>query len=121
MAIEFYTNNNYQRELNQNKKGDKMNATVDFSVLGLLPKMAEEIANMQNKISSLEQQLKPKYDLSKRAGVKAFLDISDGTLNNMIKDGRFKQNIHYKKQINGKKIMITFVEDGILSYKKGLE
>ena len=47
--------------------------------------------------------------------------MSDGTLNNMLKDGRFKQNIHYTKQINGKKVMITFVEDGILAYKEGLK
>ena len=94
---------------------------VDFSVLKLLPTIYKQIETMQNKIFNLEQQLTPKYDLTKRAGVKAFLNISDGTLNNMLKDGRFKQNIHYTKQINGKKVMITFVEDGILAYKEGLK
>lgn len=94
---------------------------IDFNVLNLIPRIYEQMEKMQNKILDLEQQLNPKYDLTKRAGVKAFLNISDGTLINMMKDGRFKQNIHYTKQINGNKVMITFVEDGILAYKKGLE
>ncbi|MDY0194275.1 MAG: hypothetical protein RBR93_12240 [Aliarcobacter butzleri] len=96
-------------------------SAVDFDVLNLIPKMFEKMEEMQSEITELRQHLKPKYDLTKRAGVKAFLDISDGTLNNMMKDGRFKENIHYTKQIKGKKIMISFVENGILAYKKGLK
>ena len=95
--------------------------TVDFSVLGLLPNIAKQMETMQNEILELKVRLSPKYDLTKRAGVKAFLNISDGTLNNMIKDGRLKNNTHYTKHINGKKVMISFVEDGILAYKKGLK
>lgn len=99
-----------------------MSNSVDFTVLDLLPKIAEQMETMQNKISKLEEQLNPKYDLTKRADVKAFLNIdSDLTISNMIKDGRFKENIHYTKEIKGKAIRITFVEDGILAYKKGLE
>ncbi|MCT7549852.1 hypothetical protein N5U04_11100 [Aliarcobacter butzleri] len=96
-------------------------SAVNFDVLDLLPKMFEKMEEMQTELTELRQQLKPKFDLTKRAGVKAFLDISDGTLNNMMKDGRFKENIHYTKQIKGKKIMISFVENGILAYKKGLK
>ncbi|MCT7911690.1 hypothetical protein N5912_07600 [Arcobacter lacus] len=96
-------------------------SAVNFDVLDLLPKMFEKMEEMQTEITELRQHLKPKFDLTKRAGVKAFLDISDGTLNNMMKDGRFKENIHYTKQIKGKKIMISFVENGILAYKKGLK
>jgi hypothetical protein len=44
--------------------------------------------------------------------------FQDSIVNNIIKDGRFKQNFHYKKEIKGKTIKITFVEDGILAYKK---
>ena len=29
-----------------------------------------------------------------------------------------RKNFHYKKEIKGKTIKITFVEDGILAYKK---
>lgn len=96
-------------------------SAVNFDVLDLLPKMFEKMEEMQTELTELRQHLKPKFDLTKRAGVKAFLDISDGTLNNMMKDGRFKENIHYTKQIKGKKIMISFVENGILAYKKGLK
>ena len=95
--------------------------TVDFSVLSLLPQIAESLEQLKKENEELKQHFNPKYDLTKRAGVKAFLNISDGTLINMMKDGRFKQNIHYTKQINGNKVMITFVEDGFLAYKKGLE
>ena len=93
-------------------------SAVDFEVLKLIPKMLEEMQDLKKEVTELKQHIKPEYDLTKRAGVKAFLNISDGTLNNMIKDGRFKQNFHYKKEIKGKTIKITFVEDGILAYKK---
>ena len=92
--------------------------TVDFSVLSLIPKIAESIEQLKKENEELKQHFNPKYDLTKRAGVKAFLNISDGTLNNMIKDGRFKKNFHYRKEIKGKTIKIIFVEDGILAYKK---
>ena len=93
-------------------------STVDFEVLKLIPKMMEEMQCLKQEVTELKQHIKPKYDLTKRAGVKAFLNISDGTLNNMIKDGRFKKNFHYRKEIKGKTIKIIFVEDGILAYKK---
>lgn len=96
--------------------------TVDFSVLSLLPQIVESIEHLKKENEKLTQYFNPKYDLTKRAGVKAFLNISsDLTISNMIKDGRFKENIHYIKEIKGKAIKITFVEDGILTYKKGLE
>lgn len=99
-----------------------MSATIDFSVLELLPKMAKQMEEMQKEIIELKQHIKPKYDLTKRDDVKKFLNnITDTTLCNMMKDGRLKENIHYKKEIKGKRIMITFVEDGILAYKKGLK
>jgi len=96
-------------------------SAVDFDVLKLIPKMLEEMKDLKKEVTELKQHIKPEYDLTKRAGVMAFLNISDGTLNNMIKDGRFKKNFHYRKEIKGKTIKITFVEDGILAYKKGLE
>ena len=99
-------------------KGKNKMSAVDFSVLQLIPKLLEQMQELQNEVTELKQNLAPKYDLTKRAGVKAFLNISDGTLNNMIKDGRFKKSFHYRKEIKGKTIKITFVEDGILAYKK---
>lgn len=94
---------------------------LDFSSLELIPQLLKEIKYLNEQVEIIKQNVVPKYNLTKRAGVKSFLDISDGTLNNLIKDGRFKQNIHYTKQIKGKKIMISFIEDGILAYKKGLK
>jgi len=38
-----------------------------------------------------------------------------------MKDCRFKENIHFVKEIKWKKIKITFVEDGILAFKKQKE
>ena len=97
-------------------------SAVDFEVLKLIPKMLEEMQDLKKEVAVLRQHIKPKYDLTKRDDVKKFLNnITDTTLCNMMKDGRLKENIHYKKEIKGKRIMITFVEDGILAYKKGLE
>jgi len=94
------------------------NAVVNFSNLDLIPKLMEEMHSLKDKVSNLEQYHKITYDLSKRKGVREFLNISDATLNNYMKDGRFKENIHFTKEIKGKKIKITFVEDGILAFKK---
>lgn len=94
---------------------------LDFSSLELIPKLLEKITNLENEIAIIKNHVVPEYDLTKREGVKSYLKISDGTIHNMIQDGRFKQNIHYTKQIKGKKIMISFIEDGILAYKKGLK
>lgn len=97
-------------------------SAVDFEVLKLIPKMMEEVQQLKSEIKELKQHIKPEYDLTKRDDVKKFLNnITDTTLCNMMKDGRLKENIHYKKEIKGKRIMITFVEDGILAYKKGLK
>lgn len=97
-------------------------SAVDFEVLKLIPKMLEEVQKLQSEVIELRQHIKPKYDLTKRADVKTFLNItSDATISNMMKDGRFQENIHYTKEIKGKKIKISFVEDGILAYKKGLK
>lgn len=95
---------------------------LDFSSLNLIPKLLEKIELLEKEIAEIKNVVVPELDLTKRNGVKKFLEItSDGTISNMIKDGRFKQNIHYTKQIKGKKIMISFIEDGIIAYKKGLK
>lgn len=95
--------------------------TLDFSSLDLIPQLLDELKALRLEIEIIKQNVVPEYDLTTRAGVKHYLKISDGTIHNMIQDGRFKQNIHYTKQIKGKKIMISFIEDGILAYKKGLK
>ena len=39
-------------------------------------------------------------NLTTRKGVKEYLNISEGTLNNMMLDGRLKDGIHFTKSIN---------------------
>ena len=73
---------------------------------------------LNSKILNLENKLVPKLDLTKRDGVKKFLDISDSTLYKMINDGRLKQGVHYKKTLKGKRVNIIFVESAIVNFKE---
>ena len=92
-----------------------------FNNLELIPKLLEHLNTLNIKILNIENELIKKLDLTKRDGVKKFLDISDVTISNYINNGKFKQGIHYNKIIKGKKIKITFVEDAILDFKENLK
>lgn len=93
-------------------------SAVDFEVLKRIPDILKLMESMQEELHELKQYVKPKYDLTKRDGVKKFLEIGDATLSTMMKDGRLKQGVHFTKAIKGKKIRITFVEDAILDFKE---
>ncbi|MCG3655965.1 hypothetical protein [Aliarcobacter butzleri] len=93
-------------------------SAVDFDVLKLIPKMFEKMEEMQTEITELRQHLKPKFDLTKRAGVKAFLDISDSTIDRYIKDGTLKQGYHYHREIKNNKSIIIYVSGAIEEFKK---
>ena len=93
-------------------------SAVDFDVLKLIPKMFEKMEEMQTEITELRQHLKPKFDLTKRAGVKAFLDISDSTIDRYIKDGILKQGYHYHREIKNNKSIIIYVSGAIEEFKK---
>ena len=95
--------------------------TVDFSVLGLLPKMAEQMEKMQNKILDLEQQLNPKYDLTTRAGIRNYLEITDSTISLYLKNGTFREGYHFFKKLKGSQSKITFVSGAIEEFKKSKE
>ncbi len=95
-----------------------MSAVINFEVLKNIPDILKTLHSMQKEIEELKQYVKPKYDLTKRDGVKKFLEIGDVTLSTMMKDGRLKQGVHFTKAIKGKKIRITFVEDAILDFKE---
>lgn len=69
------------------------------------------------KIEQIEKQLQGKQDLTKRSNVKEYLNISEGTLNNYMKDGRFKQGVHYTKEFKGLKSKIVFIESAIINFK----
>lgn len=89
-----------------------------FENLEQIPKLLVYLEEIKNKVERLEKNLIPKLDLTKRSGVKKYLNISDSTLYQMINDGRFKQNIHYKKSLNGKRVKILFVESAIVKFKE---
>ncbi len=93
-------------------------SAVDFGVLDLLPKMLEKIESMENEIIELKQQLKPKYDLTKRAGVMKYLNISNSTLNKYMKEGTLREGYHFYRQMKQSKSIITFVSGAIEEFKK---
>ena len=93
-------------------------SAVDFSALELLPKMFEKMISMESEIAELKEAAIPKLDLTKRAGVRAFLDISDSTINTMMNDGRLKIGIHFTKELKGKRTIITFVDSKIRELKE---
>jgi len=85
---------------------------------GILEQMLEKMDEMNKRLINLEDKLIPKFNLTKRADVKKYLNISESTLNNMFKDGRLQIAKHYIKEIKGKKTKITFIESGILDFKE---
>ena len=91
---------------------------ISFENLKKIDTILEAINLLNSKILNLENRLVPKLDLTKRDGVKKFLDISDSTLYKMINDGRLKQGVHYKKTIKGKRVNIIFVESAIVGFKE---
>lgn len=91
---------------------------ISFENLNKIVDILEKLDSLNSKILNIENKLAPKLDLTKRDGVKKYLDISDSTLYQMMNDGRLKQNIHYKKTINGKRVNIIFVESAIVGFKE---
>lgn len=91
---------------------------ISFENLNKIVDILEKLDSLNLKVLNIENRLAPKLDLTKRDGVKKYLDISDSTLYQMMNDGRLKQNIHYKKTINGKRVNITFVESAIVGFKE---
>ena len=91
---------------------------ISFENLNKIIDILEKLDLLNSKILNIENKLAPKLDLTKRDGVKKYLDISDSTLYQMMNDGRLKQNIHYKKTINGKRVNIIFVESAIVGFKE---
>lgn len=89
-----------------------------FNNLELIPKLLEHLNTLNTRILNIENELIKKLDLTKRDGVKKFLNISDSTLYQMMNDGRFKHGVHYKKTIKGKRVNIIFVESAIVRFKE---
>lgn len=103
---------------------EKPNTPIVKSEFGILeylkyiPMLVEQNIELLEKVRLLEDKLIPKYDLTKREGVKQYLEICETTLNKMMNDGRLKQEIHFKKEIKGSRTKITFIESAILDFKE---
>uniref|UniRef100_UPI00404737F4 helix-turn-helix domain-containing protein n=1 Tax=Aliarcobacter sp. TaxID=2321116 RepID=UPI00404737F4 len=90
---------------------------IPYENLDLIPNILNQLQQLTNEIAQLKSQ-KKKIDLTKLTNVSKYLNVSKTTIYNMIDDGRFKQNIHYKKHINNNSVKIIFVESAIIKYKK---
>lgn len=91
---------------------------VDLNSINLIPQILKKIELVSFELSELKQQIRPEYDLSKRAGVMKYLDISNSTVSKYIKEGTFKQGYHYHREIKGSKSIIIFVSGAIEEFKK---
>jgi hypothetical protein len=89
-----------------------------FENLELIPQLLEKISILEIKLHHLEENLIIPLDLTNRKNVKNFLNISESTLNNMMKDGRLKQGKHFVKSLKGNKAKIVFIESAIKELKK---
>lgn len=93
---------------------------INFEHLELLPKLLRELYNLSKEVDEIKIKLSKSVDLSKRSGVREFLNVSDSTIAVMMNDGRLKQNIHYVKELKGNKSKITFIESAIRELKKDI-
>jgi len=90
---------------------------INLENLDLIPELLKKLDSLESQIKEIKSEIKKDLDLTKRSGVRKYLNISDSTISVMIKDGRLKQNIHFIKDINGKKTKITFIESAIKELK----
>ena len=91
----------------------------DFDNLELIPKILHELQSLKTELDNLKSIHKISTpSLTTRKGVKEYLNISDGTLHNMINDGRFRQGIHFIKSLNKKRAKIVFIESAIINYRE---
>ncbi len=95
--------------------------TVDFSVLSLIPQIAESIEQLKKENEELKQHFNPKYDLTTRAGVRNYLQITDSTISLYLKNGTFREGYHFFKELKGSQSKITFVSGAIEEFKKSKE
>jgi hypothetical protein len=84
---------------------------------GILEQIVDKIDEMNQRLINIEESLLPKLDLTKRDGVRKYLGISESSLSKKMKNNDLINGIHYKREINGGKTKITFIESAIISYK----
>lgn len=93
-------------------------SAVDFDVLKEIPKIVEILAKFEQDLKDIKEKFNPQCDLTKRAGVMKYLDISNSTISKYIKEGTFKEGYHFHKNLKGKKTIIIYVSGAIEEFKK---
>ena len=91
---------------------------IDFKNLELIPELLEKLSLLEERVKYLQDGLIKPLDLTTRRNVRQYLQISESTLNNMFKDGRLKQGIHYQKVIKKNRVRIIFNHNAIKEFKK---
>ncbi len=91
---------------------------IAYENLNLIPQMLQLIKKQGAEIVKLNELVVPKTDLTKLVNVAKYLNVTKKTIYNYIDDGRFKQNIHYKKNIHPSSVKIVFIESAIEKFKK---
>lgn len=89
-----------------------------FENLELIPKLLEKVLFLEEKIKLLESNLIKPLELTTRKNVKKYLEISESTLINMMKDGRLKQGKHFTREFKNNRFKIVFIESAIKELKK---
>ena len=72
---------------------------VNLEAINMIPQMMEKIDFLNMEIMKIKNHLEPQYDLTKRAGVIKYLDVSNSTIERYIRKGIFKRGYHYNKYI----------------------
>jgi len=83
----------------------------------LIPEILERLYIVEKQNQLLINELLNSLDLTKASDVAKYLNISLSTLRAMLKDGRFQEGIHFKKEFKNKRNRIVFVESSIVKYK----
>lgn len=89
---------------------------LDLSNLELIPQLLQEVKELSQKLNDYTNKTKP--NLTTITTVSKFLNVSKMTIYNMLDDGRFKENVHFKKQMLKNKVKIVFVESAIIKFQK---
>lgn len=85
---------------------------VSYENLELIPLLLDKVEKLEKNIQELNNK-ENDIDLSKPTNVAKYLKISNKTLYNMIEEGRFKKDIHYKRVLNKNSTRIVFIESAI--------
>ena len=89
---------------------------IDLKNLDLIPQLLQEVKELKQKLNDYTNKTKP--NLTTITTVAKYLNVSKMTIYNMLEDGRFKENVHFKKQMLKNKVKIVFVESAIIKFQK---